>query len=261
LTVVFAIAAGLRLGQRLRADAEGVLLRRALSRCGCGRLTRASGRRSSPPSRCPRARRTRPLRASCTPTIMGDFPRVDGSVLLTYRVRWIDDTGERQREELDDLEEANEFLDKLEEGAGQLRKGPTSRATSIVWDTKAEVAGTARAHAPGAAHARQLRRSVEPAPETPRWRAAADRPDYIELERLKDEMLAEGIGASTVVARTSNRSVPIDVTVESGSALVEHGGTRHSTLDRSIRGDPCASFLACRCTRHPTGPPATTLPG
>lgn len=58
--------------------------------------------------------------------------RSDGSALLTYRVRWVDDTGERQREEFDDLDAAKEFRNKLEERAAQLRKGPASRATTTV---------------------------------------------------------------------------------------------------------------------------------
>ncbi|WCB96523.1 integrase [Baekduia alba] len=124
--------------------------------------------------------------------------RADGSVLLTYRVRWIDDTGERQREEFDDVDEAKEFRDKLEERAEQLRKGPTSRATTTVWGAKAkwwEQHVLTRLE-------QRTRDNYEGA-----WdRHLKHRVDGLvlidlttsELERLKDEMLAEGVGASTV---------------------------------------------------------------
>lgn len=43
--------------------------------------------------------------------------RTDGSVLVNYRVRWVDDTGDRQPETFYDLGHAQEFRDQLEESA------------------------------------------------------------------------------------------------------------------------------------------------
>lgn len=124
--------------------------------------------------------------------------RVDGSVLLTFRVRWIDNTGQRQIETFDQLAEAQEFRDKLEERADQLRKGPVSRATTTVWDAKdkwwkqhvlTRLEPRTRDNYAGAWE-RHLKDRVQDLLlidlTTP------------EIERLKDEMLEDGLGAPTV---------------------------------------------------------------
>jgi hypothetical protein len=61
-------------------------------------------------------------------------PRRDGSALTTFRVRWIDEDGARQRETCDTVEEAVAFRDELEARAERLRSGPPQRAHFTVGD-------------------------------------------------------------------------------------------------------------------------------
>jgi hypothetical protein len=50
--------------------------------------------------------------------------RRDGSVLVVFRVRWVDEDGERQKETFDTLEAAIAFRDELEARTARLLEGP-----------------------------------------------------------------------------------------------------------------------------------------
>jgi integrase len=124
--------------------------------------------------------------------------RTDRSVLETFRVRWVDETGERVYEDFDYVEDAMVFRDQMEERAARLRRGPASRATTTVWSVKVMW------------WEQHVLPTLEPRTQRNYTRAwdkhLKDRVDGVllidlttaALERLKGEMLAKGVGASTV---------------------------------------------------------------
>jgi integrase len=60
--------------------------------------------------------------------------RRDGSVLVTYRVRWTGPDGARERRSFDDLAAAIAFRDDLDRRAALIADGPAARATMTVAD-------------------------------------------------------------------------------------------------------------------------------
>lgn len=58
--------------------------------------------------------------------------RSDGTVLVTYRVRWTGPDGARERQTFDDLEAAIAFRDDLDRRAALIANGPPARATMTV---------------------------------------------------------------------------------------------------------------------------------
>ena len=124
--------------------------------------------------------------------------RRDGTVLRTWRVRWIDEDGTRQHETFDTAEDAVAFRDELAARAARLRGGPAERARRTVAD----------------GYERWWAEHVEPTLEERTkygyaisWRLHL-RPrvgDLLlidlttaEIERVKDEMLAAGVGPGAV---------------------------------------------------------------
>lgn len=60
--------------------------------------------------------------------------RRDGTVLVTYRVRWTGPDGRRQNRSFDALESAVEFRDELDRRAALIAEGPAGRRTMTVAD-------------------------------------------------------------------------------------------------------------------------------
>jgi hypothetical protein len=124
--------------------------------------------------------------------------RTDGSELFTYRIRWMDEDGQRQRETFDTVDGAIRFRDELEARAMRLRDGPADRAHVTVADAKErwwnEHVLPTLAQRTRDNYAGVWRRHVQHRLEglllidltTP------------EIERVKDEMLGDGVGAPTV---------------------------------------------------------------
>lgn len=124
--------------------------------------------------------------------------RADGTVAETFRVRWVDEDGARQRETFDTAEEAVAFRDELEARVAMLRGGPAERARMTVAD----------------GYERWWAEHVEPTLERRTqdgyrrvWEShlAARVGDLLlidlttaRIEQLKDAMLGDGVGAHTV---------------------------------------------------------------
>jgi integrase len=62
--------------------------------------------------------------------------RRDGTVLVTYRVRWTNPAGERAHRTFDDLDAAIAFRDDLDRRAALIADGPAARASATVADCK-----------------------------------------------------------------------------------------------------------------------------
>jgi integrase len=60
--------------------------------------------------------------------------RRDGTVLITYRVRWTSPDGARERRNFDELDAAISFRDELDRRAALIADGPAARATMTVAD-------------------------------------------------------------------------------------------------------------------------------
>ena len=60
--------------------------------------------------------------------------RRDGTVLVTYRVRWTGPDGSRERRAFDDIGAAIDFRDELDRRAALIADGPAARATMTVAD-------------------------------------------------------------------------------------------------------------------------------
>jgi integrase len=124
--------------------------------------------------------------------------RADGTVAETFRVRWVDEDGARQRETFDTAEEAVAFRDELEARVAMLRGGPAERARMTVAD----------------GYERWWAEHVEPTLERRTqdgyrrvWEShlAGRVGDLLlidlttaRIEQLKDAMLGDGVGAHTV---------------------------------------------------------------
>ena len=124
--------------------------------------------------------------------------RKDGTRLETFRVRWVDEHGDRQHETFDTVEEAIAYRDELEARARRLRGGPAERGRFSVSD------GYARWWEEHAVPSLQQRTrdnyerhwKAHLAPRAGHLLVADVTPAVV--EQLKDEMLADGCGPATV---------------------------------------------------------------